>query len=147
MTKQDRLLAIEDNLTYLNNVLAELAEHYTWDRLILVGFSQGVAIAWRLLAHSLTNPNPRLTVHALVGLGGDIPPDVAESGALNNLGAMPILLGRGHKDRLYDREKFNADLAICEAANIEYRSIEFEGAHDWASGFTHAVNVVLGAMD
>ncbi|MHC4994659.1 MAG: alpha/beta hydrolase, partial [Planctomycetota bacterium] len=123
--------------------LSDLSRRYAWEKLVVVGFSQGVAMAWRVLADSLGEGGAIDTkVDGLVSLAGDVPPDVREIGALKGCGS-PILLGRGLSDKLYPEEKLAEDVAYCDEAGVNFVRAEFSGGHGWEAGFTEAVDAFL----
>ncbi|HXJ41778.1 MAG TPA: hypothetical protein VNH18_21050, partial [Bryobacteraceae bacterium] len=71
MTRQDRELAMADNLAYVGRCLdAVAAEFVTLPRVVFAGFSQGVAMAFRAAV------NERRRVAGVVAVGGDIPPEL-----------------------------------------------------------------------
>ena len=113
MTKEDRELAIADNIAYVAKVLSAVAEEFGITRpLIYVGFSQGVAMAYRAAAF-VQRP-----CDGMIALAGDVPPDVAPLAA-----SLPkVLLGRGTEDKWYDAEKAAADLAILQASDDRRRT-------------------------
>ena len=96
MTKEDRELAIADNIAYVANVLSAVADEFGITRpLIYVGFSQGVAMAYRAAA-LVQRP-----CDGMIALAGDVPPDVAPLAA-----SLPkVLLGRGTEDKWYTARK------------------------------------------
>jgi len=127
MTKFDRDHAIADNVRYVTSVVDDLhRRHPTLDRLAFTGFSQGVAIAWRAAAASTR------TVHALVVLAGDVPPDVAEQELRD---PPPVLLGRGTGDEWYDDAKLDADLETLAEMGVPAEPIVFDGGHEWGGRF------------
>ena len=72
MTKEDREHAIADNVDYVGTVLTAVADEFGITRpLIYVGFSQGVAMAFRTAA-LVQRP-----CDGLIVLASDVPPDVA----------------------------------------------------------------------
>ena len=101
MTKEDRELAIADNVAYVADVLSAVAEEFGITRpLIYAGFSQGVAMAYRAAAFA------QRPCDGVIALAGDVPPDVAPLAA-----SLPrVLLGRGTEDQWYTAEKAAADL-------------------------------------
>ncbi|MFP5379101.1 MAG: phospholipase, partial [Vicinamibacteria bacterium] len=81
MTREDRDLAIADNVAYVGAVVDEVRRTLpVGDPLVLVGFSQGAAMAYRAAAAGLG-------ARGLVVLAGDVPPDVAP-----RAGALPTTL-------------------------------------------------------
>ena len=125
MTKEDRELAIADNTAYVARVLSAVADEFGITRpLIYVGFSQGVAMAYRA-AVLVQRP-----CDGIIALAGDVPPDVAPLAA-----SLPaVLLGRGTEDTWYDAEKAAADLAVLRPATSVVEHV-FKGGHAWDPGF------------
>jgi predicted esterase len=125
MTKEDRELAIADNTAYVANVLSAVAEEFGITRpLIYVGFSQGVAMAYRAAA-LVQRP-----CDGIIALAGDVPPDVAPLAA-----SLPrVLLGRGTDDRWYDAGKAAADLTILKPSTTVVEHV-FEAGHVWDPSF------------
>jgi predicted esterase len=126
MTKEDRELAIADNIEYVGHVLHKIAEEFGITRpLIYVGFSQGVAMAYRAAAF-VQRP-----CDGVIALAGDVPPDVVALA-----GSLPrILIGRGTTDKWYDDAKAAADLAALNKAGTPVEEHVFEGGHEWAPAF------------
>lgn len=126
MTTEDRDLAIADNIAYVGAVLAEVAGETGVTRpLIYVGFSQGVAMAYRAAAF-VQRP-----CDGVIALAGDVPPDVAPVAA----GLPVVLLGRGTEDAWYTGEKVAADLATLGGADVTVEEHVFEGGHLWHDAF------------
>ena len=73
MTRQDRELAIADNLAYVDGVIDAASREMaaTPARLVLAGFSQGVAMAFRAAAAATTR-----RVDGVIAVGGDVPPEI-----------------------------------------------------------------------
>ncbi|HEX8407536.1 MAG TPA: phospholipase [Thermoanaerobaculia bacterium] len=130
MTKLDRELAVEDNLSYVRNVLASLA---TPERLVFSGFSQGASMAARAAAH--------VDCAGLIMLGGDVPPDVKSDGAQ----LPPVLLARGTGDEWYSAEKFEADLAFLRT-KTHVTPCVFDGGHEWSDAFRAAAAEFLTSI-
>jgi predicted esterase len=126
MTREDRELAIADNVAYVGNVLAAVAEEFGLTRpLIYVGFSQGVAMAYRS-AVLVQRP-----CDGLIVLAADVPPDVAPLAS-----SLPrILMGRGTTDQWYTADKAAADLAILKPAGVAVVEEVFADGHVWAPSF------------
>ncbi len=129
MTREDRALAMADNLAYAAAVRAAISRDYaTTAPLVMVGFSQGAAQAYRagLAAGD--------ACAGILVLGGDLPADVAASaGALP-----PVLIGRGHDDPWYSAAQLVADREQLAAAGANFSVCEFDGAHEWADLFVQA---------
>jgi predicted esterase len=127
MTRQDRELAIADNLAYVSSVVtAAAAEAGRSAPLVITGFSQGVAMAYRA-ACALPHP-----VAAMVSLGGDVPPELTSS----DLRRVPAaLVGRGRGDEWYTEAKMNADLERLQGAGVAAHPVVFDGGHEWTPSF------------
>ena len=125
MTKEDRELAIADNTRYVANVLSAVADEFGLARpLIYVGFSQGVAMAYRAAA-LVQRP-----CDGIIALAGDVPPDVAPLAA-----SLPkVLVGRGTQDQWYTAGKAAADLEILQSSGAVVEHV-FEAGHVWDPGF------------
>ena len=126
MTKEDREHAIADNIDYVGRVLTMVADEFGIVRpLIYVGFSQGVAMAFRTAA-LVQRP-----CDGLIALASDVPPDVAPLAA-----SLPnVLLGRGANDDLYPAAQFAKDLALLRGAGVKVAEHVFEGGHEWSPAF------------
>lgn len=127
MTRQDRELAIADNVAYVDRAIDAVAGH-TSPRVVFAGFSQGVAMAWRAAMHG------RRRAAGLVTLAGDIPPDV------DPIGAPPVLIGAGLRDTWFTPAKRSLDVARLVAAGVHHEIVAFDGAHEWTDEFRRAVS-------
>ena len=126
MTKEDRELAIADNVAYVAKVLSAVADEYGITRpLIYAGFSQGVAMAYRAAA-LVQRP-----CDGVIALAGDVPPDVAPLAS-----SLPkVLIGRGTEDKWYTADKVASDRRVLEPAGVTVTEEVFEGGHVWAPEF------------
>lgn len=126
MTKEDREHAIADNVAYVGKVLTAVADEFGVTRpMIYVGFSQGVAMAFRTAA-LVQRP-----CDGVIALASDVPPDVAPLA-----GSLPkVLLGRGNKDEFYPPGQAAKDLELLRAADVQVTECLFEGGHEWSPVF------------
>jgi predicted esterase len=125
MTKEDRDLAIADNVAYVRQVIdAVRAEYSTTETLVFAGFSQGTAMAFRAAAH--------VPATALIVVGADVPPDVA---AGTTVPLPPILYGRGDRDELYAARLHADDVAALERMGVVVESVTFDGGHELSADF------------
>jgi predicted esterase len=134
MTRQDRDLAIADNLAYIAGVVdAVFAEWSAAGPVVFAGFSQGVAMAFRA-ASACTRP-----VAGVIAAGGDVPPELDAQ----QLARIPAaLVCRGARDEWYTTEKLAADLVRLRSAGVEAGPLEFDGGHEWSAD----VNAAAGAF-
>jgi predicted esterase len=135
MTRQDRELAIADNLAFVAGVVDDVASNWhVSGTLVFAGFSQGVAMAFRAAANT-----PR-RVAGIVAVGGDIPPEIVPA-ALGRVSA--VLVCRGSTDNWYTSEKFAADAQRLRDAAVDVRAVEFDGGHEWSAPVADAAATFL----
>lgn len=135
MTRQDRELAIADNLAYVVAVLDAVSREWKTDgRVALTGFSQGVAMAFRAAA-AVKQP-----VTAVVALGGDVPPEL-DAAALSKIPA--VLIGRGTRDTFYTTEMLDADVQRLGAAGAHVDAAALDAGHEWTDAFSRAAGTFL----
>jgi predicted esterase len=133
MTRDDRELAIADNIDYIGRVLARVrADHPTRGSLIFSGFSQGGATAYRAAANYRAD--------GLIVLAADVPPDIVERRVVP---LPPVLLGRGTKDEWYSETKEAADRAALAGIGARVDVCVFDGGHEWTDTFRAAVSTFL----
>lgn len=137
MTKEDRELAIADNIDYVAKVLDAVAAEFAITRpMIYAGFSQGVAMAYRAAAF-VQRP-----CDGLIALAGDLPPDVAPLAA-----TLPqILIGRGTGEEWYTADKAATDLEVLRAAGVGVQEFVFDGGHEWTAQFVDRVSVFVDEL-
>ena len=135
MTRQDRELAIADNIRYAASVVEELQRTIAVPgRLAFLGFSQGAAMAYRAAAGS------GHACHGVVVLGGDVPPELEA----RDLAAFPpVLLGRGSSEEWYDAAKMEHDVELLRRKGIDVRPLVFTGGHEWTNEFRAAAGTFL----
>jgi predicted esterase len=146
MTREDRDLAIADNIAYVNTALdlalrtphlrtahpAPRTPHY------FVGFSQGVAMAYRA---ALFGARP---ADGIVALAGDIPPEL-KSGAPTAQPWPKVLIGVGDAEPWYTEDKIQDDLTFLLSAGIDHQLVRFAGAHAWTDEFRAATGLFLAS--
>ncbi|MEM7583124.1 MAG: phospholipase [Acidobacteriota bacterium] len=134
MTKRGREQAIDDNVAYVARVISEVRRtHQTSDRLVIAGFSQGVAMAYR--AALLTG----VRCDGLIVLAGDVPADAV----VGQPRVPPVLLGRGTRDQWYTETKMDEDLAVLKQLGATVETCVFEGGHDWTPEFWRQAGELL----
>jgi predicted esterase len=138
MTRQDRELMIADNVAYVSGVIAAVARDWPGsNRLVLAGFSQGVATTFRSACIGPVRPR------GVIVLGGDVPPELDRE----RLARIPsALIGRGEADEWYSQEKFDSDVARLRAANVDVHPAPFEGGHEWTPAFNRAAGDFLARL-
>ena len=137
MTRQDRELAIADNIAYVRAVLDEVrTAHPATGTLVYCGFSQGVAMAYRAAARC------GHACHGVVALGADSPPELRGDPAV---AWPPILIGRGRTDAWYTQDKLDADRTSLAGAGAAVEILVFDGGHEWTAAFRAAAGRFLAA--
>jgi predicted esterase len=133
MTRDDRELAIADNVDYVGRVLDRVRrDHQTRPTLVFSGFSQGGAMAYRAAAHYRAD--------GLIILAADVPPDVIGQ---QQAQLPPVLIGRGTTDDWYTETKQSADLAVLARIGARVEACVFEGGHEWTDSFRAAASSML----
>jgi predicted esterase len=134
MTRQDRELEIADNVDYVSSVIAAVRnDHTAGGPLVYVGFSQGVAVAYRAAALGVP------PCGGLIVLAGDVPPDIHPR--LSRL--PPVLIGRGRKDDWYTDAKAMADRDVLRGAGIPVTEHVFDAGHVWDPSFVERAKMFL----
>jgi len=127
MTRQDRELAIDDNIRYVQSVVDAVVRDFSLrSEIVFAGFSQGVAMAYRAAAH--------IPAAGVIALGGDVPPDII--GRPDRAILPHVLIGRGTTDEWYTGEKMAADETRLKDLGASCQTCVFEGGHEWTETFT-----------
>ena len=135
MTRQDRELAIADNLAYVAAVMGAVDREYSAaPRVVFTGFSQGVAMTFRAAAASSR------AVDGVIAVGGDVPPEL-DLAAVGGIGH--ALVCHGRRDEWYTREIFERDVQRLREANVMVRPLEFDGGHEWSDDVVQAASLFL----
>ena len=137
MTRQDRELAITDNLAYVSAVVEKIWQERPFPHIVFSGFSQGVAMTFRAAAAS-SRP-----VAGVIAACGDVPPEI-EAPALAKVGS--VLLCRGVRDEWYSPAKFQDDLRRLREANVRVQPLEFDGGHEWSADVIAAADGFLRGL-
>lgn len=125
MTKEERLLDIENYINYLNSVALEVLRSASEDvKITLLGFSQGSATVCRW-AEKLEFPFEKLILHS-----GAFPPDINFSGLGEKLKDKKVYMLRGTHDEFITEERKSEQEALVKKLKVKVEQIEFEGKHD-----------------
>ncbi len=130
MTRQDRDLAIADNVRYVTAVVESVRRELpVMSSVVFAGFSQGVAMAYRAAAH--------IPAAGIIALAGDVPPDIPEPerGQPSTSRLPQVLIGRGTADDWYTSEKMTADVSRLSTLAAHVETSVFEGGHEWTAAF------------
>jgi predicted esterase len=129
MTRQDREFAIADNIRYVDAAIAEIRRRVAAPALVLSGFSQGVAMAYRAAVAGAH------VCHGVIALGGDVPPEL-KAGAARPF--PPVLVARGRNDTWYTDAKLEEDRRFLAAAGVDVTCLTYAGGHEWTDEFGDA---------
>jgi predicted esterase len=133
MTRDDRELAIADNIDYVGRVLDRVhADHRAGGTLVFSGFSQGGAMAYRAASNYRAD--------GVIILAADVPPDVVTA---RRVPLPPTLIGRGTRDEWYTEERAAADLAALAGIDARVDTCVFDGAHEYTDDFRAAAAAFL----
>jgi len=127
MTRQDRDLAIADNIAYVDRAVAAIDPI---DPVVFVGFSQGVAMAYRAAVRG------RRGAAGVLALAGDIPPELKERRETDRW--PPVLIGVGDRETWYSPAKVDGDRRFLVESNISHEIVTFAGGHLWTREFRDA---------
>jgi predicted esterase len=139
MTREDRELAVEDNVEYVSRVIDRLGARPS--PLVCLGFSQGASMAYRAALLG------RHAVSGVIALGGDIPPEVRAIGGTSNGGRSwpAVLIGAGVRDAWFAK-RLDGDLAFLTDRGIDHQVVRYDGAHEWTPEFAAAAAQWLAAL-
>ena len=127
MTREDREIAIADNITYIDHAIGQLRESYGTGMIVFAGFSQGTAMAYRAAVRG------RFPATAVVAVGGDVPPELfTEAGNA----FPPVLILRGAQDEWYTQTKLDADVNELRKRGARVMAIVCDCGHEWTSQVT-----------
>ncbi|TAK16230.1 MAG: hypothetical protein EPO35_05750 [Acidobacteria bacterium] len=127
MTRQDREQTIADNIAYVDQVLRSVENDIgcrfseTTPDVVFVGFSQGVAMAYRAALRG------SYRAAAVIAIGGDVPPDVRDVPASR----WPrVMIAAGAKDAWYNAEKVSADEAFLKHHGVTHEIHRSGAGHE-----------------
>lgn len=124
MTKENRELDIENYLTYLNTLHKEIAKEKDWNSIIVLGFSQGVATAFRWIADGKIIPNQFLLC------SGMIPPDVNLEESSSVFDNIKMTYFSGTNDTYKTEEAVTHFQQRLSQLPFPIKMVEFEGVHE-----------------
>jgi len=119
MTKEDRESDINDNINYLNQLYDVISSNKKFDKIILLGFSQGGATAARWF-----NSFQR-DIDAHISWASVYPPDLALTTHKRN---MNNYFAIGDKDEFFSDQKLKETIFFYKKLN--YTTFTFDGKHN-----------------
>lgn len=139
LTRYQRENSLEDNRAYLAELIRVLSETYAFDRnrVFALGFSQGVAMAFRFAESGV------VPLAGLAAVCGDLPKDVEEQ--LDSVERFPVLVMHGKEDPVVPPKKSEDAATALESHGFAVETDFFDGGHelpeakiarilDWMSG-------------
>jgi predicted esterase len=134
MTRQNRELAIADNITYVSRVLEQVLGGREAAVAVFAGFSQGAAMAFRAAASATARRRH------VIAVGADVPPEL-DPAELRKLSS--VLICRGAEDKWYASDTFAADVQRLQAAGLSVQARVVAGGHEWSGGVIDAAGRFL----
>ena len=123
MTREDREAEIRDYVAWLDRLAEAVVREGR--ALTVLGFSQGVATAWRWITYGRA---PRLA--RLVAWAGELPPDLDVARAAKAVGGAKVLLVSGERDGTVRPEIGEGAVDRLRAAGIAFRAIRHPRGHE-----------------
>jgi len=136
MTRQDRELAIDDNIHYVQRVVDAVTREFACGGIVFAGFSQGVAMAYRAAAH--------ISAAGVIALAGDVPPDITRTAERSVL--PHVLVGRGTADEWYTEQQMAADVERLKMLATAVETCVFQGGHEWTGSFAREAGSFLARL-
>jgi len=121
MTREAREHEIDDYVAYLDALVDGATSSVAPNEVVVLGFSQGVATAWRWAARAQRAPQ------RLIAIAGGVPPDVDL--AAGRLRKLRVTLAGGDLDDSHPPQAVEADEKRLNAAGIEATVRRFHAGH------------------
>ena len=145
MTRDDRLHEIDDQVTFLDAVLAEVTTGQDEIRLGVLGFSQGAATAARWVDQSPLLAARGLAPARFVAWGADLPHDLDLADAGRRwLCRSDLHLVIGTDDEYATPARTQKARERLEEAGVAYQYVSYEGGHRIVPGVLSSVFYPLG---
>lgn len=126
MTKEARLDDIEDNINYLNQVYQQFVDQQKFDKIIVLGFSQGAATAVRWIE------NTGVQIDAFIQWAGVFPPDLELDQENSKIKSMKHFYVVGKDDPYFSastEDEYNQSEWL-KNHNYQPETMTFDGKHD-----------------
>lgn len=123
LTRYERDQSVADFIGYMQQFVELLKNEHAVDRarLYVLGFSQGVSMAYRFWVHQAA------PVRGIIAVSSDLPPDVAAR--LSFTKPTKVLLVHGREDQMVSINKSREAETILRAHAIPVERLEFDGGH------------------
>jgi len=142
MTREDRLVEIQDYLGYLDAVHGQVLESLGREavRLVVLGFSQGVATASRWAARGGPAPD------AVILWAHGLPPDVDLAAGGERLRRLTVWLVAGERDPAYTPAVAKGDARRLAEAGVRHEVVTFAGGHELAAAALAGIAARIRAL-
>jgi predicted esterase len=134
MTRQDREEAIEDNIEYVNRVVADLGILPGDATVVCAGFSQGGAMAFR------AGVRGAFGAAGIICVGADVPPELIADPAA---AFPPVLFVRGARDEWLTPDTFELGVTSLRARGADVQALVVDAAHEWTESASLAAGEFL----
>jgi predicted esterase len=124
MTIEERETDIDNYLNFLNSLHQQISEGKNWESTSILGFSQGVATAFRWLANNAIQANTFLLC------SGMIPPDVNLQESHHIFSQIKMAYFSGKNDPYRTEEAVKTFQERLNQLPYPIQKIEFEGKHE-----------------
>jgi len=123
LTRYERDQSVADFIGYMRQFVELLKNQHHADpqQLYVLGFSQGVSMAYRFWVHHA------MPVRGVIAVCSDLPPDVAEK--LDTVPPTEVLIFHGREDQFIPLVKSREAEATLRAHGIPVELVEFDGGH------------------
>ncbi len=124
LTRFERDQAVQDFFAYMDQVVAVASQERAvpFRRIFLLGFSQGVSMAWRYALSGHVQPA------GLIACGADLPPDVQP--ILKETSPFPVLLAHGNSDSIVPAQKTHEAEQVLRNSGFQPEKFLFPGGHE-----------------
>lgn len=138
MIREDRELLIQDNIAYVDAVIAAVAvECGALTAVVFAGFSQGASMAYR--AATLCSVGS----WGVLAVGGDVPPELSDA----QLARVPrVLIGAGSRDQWFTPERCASDASRLRGAGAHVEIAELDAGHQWTPELSARASSWLAAI-
>lgn len=125
MTKDDRLVDIQDNLNYMNQLMDMVQSKVNKDqvRFRLLGFSQGSPTAARWMHQSNWKPD------VYISWASDIPVDVLQPENKATWRETEVIIACGDEDQFISPQRLETHLQTLKDYGLSFEMISFQGDH------------------
>jgi dienelactone hydrolase len=126
MTKEARIDDINDNISYLNQVYKQFVGQQNFEKIIILGFSQGAATAARWIEKT------EFQIDAFIQWAGVFPPDLEINASNSKWQSLKHFYVVGNQDPYFaenSNDEYNQS-AWLNKHNFYPETITFDGKHD-----------------